>query len=497
MSVLSAGLLRLAFPKFDVWPLAWVGLVPLCMALEKQRLRHVVAVSWLCGFLFFVTTLYWLIHVTVSGLFVLAACLGLFFVFFGMAFRFAERCLSMFGRPFFLSGFWVLLEYLRAQSSMGFPWALLAYSQTGNIVAIQVADIGGAYMVSFYLVLVNAAVFELIRAVREKRPVGKKQIAVLLCFLAAWWGYGFFRVLEKPARKPLLNVSLVQGNIPQAVKWVPKFSDMIDKKYRILSELIRLKDEPDLLIWPETAVQDYLDIDAGDDARFASLARDIKTPLLFGSIRFSKERYYNSALFYDKEGRRAGLYDKMHLVPYGEYLPLRRALPALTHFVPIEDFTAGRKHAVFSVPGVAGDVPFGILICFEDIFPDLATKLVVNGARFLVNITNDAWFEDTASPYQHMQASVLRAVENRVPVVRAANTGITCVIDDMGRVISRVEDASRKPTYVTGFVTERLWSVGRRSFYSLGGDIFMMGCLGMVVVFLWAPLRRNAKGVKP
>ena len=493
--VLSAGLLRLAFPKFDIWPLAWCGLVPFFMALEKQRLRHVVLLSWLCGFLFFTGTLYWLVHVTVTGMLVLSAALSLFFVVFGMVVRFADTRSSAASRIFFLAAFWTLLEYLRTQSSFGFPWPLLAHSQAGNIVAIQVADLGGAYAVSFLLVLVNAVLFELIRAQRDKRPLGMKALALPLCILVAWWGYGFFRVMEKPASvRPLLKVALIQGNISQEIKWVPSFSEAIEKKFRLLTELARLKDEPGLIVWPETTVMDYLDLGAGDDAKYAAFARDIATPLIFGSIRVSGNAYFNSALVYDKQGRRLGVYDKIHLVPYGEYLPLRRVLPLLTRFVPIEDFTAGRYHAVFSVPGERGPVPFGILICFEDIFPELSAKLVNRGAAFLVNVTNDAWFGDSACPYQHMQASVFRAVENRVPVVRAANTGISCVIDAVGRVVARVEGPGRKATFVTGFAAARLWSGGRFSFYAWAGDFFVVVCMVMVAVFLWRAGRRARKG---
>jgi len=493
LAALSAVLLRLAYPTFDLWFCAWFALIPLYAALDRQQARGVFPTAFLAGFLFFGLTLYWIVYVTLPGAVVLSLYLGLYVGLFGLAFRFARARFGWAGRCVWLASFWVVLEYLRSHVMTGFPWALLAYTQASNVLAIQIADIIGAYGVSFLLVFTNTAFFEALTARGSSRAVRVLRPAGIAAVLALWLGYGAWRLGQDPHLSSPLKVSLVQGNIAQEIKWVPRFSQNIFSKYTLLTQIVRLKDDPDVIVWPETSFPDLLEAGV-DDAPLRKLARAVGRPLLIGSIRLDGWDYFNSAFLYLPSGALAGLYDKLHLVPFGEYLPWRKGLPFLSRIVPIEDFTPGRSATVFPLRGERCPLMrASVLICFEDIFPELASAFVRQGADLLINMTNDGWFQDTAAPYQHFQASVFRAVENRVYVVRVANTGISCVIDDAGRLVARAEDASGKPTFVTATLAGVVAKTGRRAAYTYFGDCFIGLVLMASLSGLMVGLRRSRK----
>ncbi len=496
LATVSAGLLRLAYPTFDVWLCAWFGLVPLLAALAGQKPRPAFLTAFLAGSVFFGLTLYWVVHVTLAGTVILSLYCGLYVGLFGLGTVFARERFGGWGRCVWTAAFWVCLEYLRSHVLTGFPWALLAYTQTGNLWAIQIADTVGAYGVSFLLVFVNTVLFEVIEALVRgpSRALALRRAAVLLAVIAGWLGYGAGRLYQDPRLSAPLRVSVVQANIAQEIKWVPRFSQNIYDKYVLLTQIAGLRDEPDVIVWPETSFSDYLEVGV-NDGPLAELVRDIGRPLFVGAIRLDGLDYFNSALLYVPSGTPAGLYDKLHLVPFGEYLPGRRYLPFLTDLVPIEDFTPGRAPTIFSLKGEhCPSIRAAVLICFEDIFPELGAAFVRRGADFLINMTNDGWFKDTASPFQHYQASVFRAVENRVYVVRAANTGISCIIDDAGRRVARAEDAAGKPTFVTQTLGGAVYKTGRRAAYTYFGDVFMGLVLLVNLAGLMVGVRRKREG---
>ena len=209
-----------------------------------------------------------------------------------------------------------------------------------------------------------------------------------------------------------------------------------------------------------------------------SLANEIKIPLLVGTIATEDWKVYNSATLISKEGKIIKRYDKLHLVPFGEYIPL----PNIFSFVediapaPIGEFAFGKDYTIFSLDENT-QITFSVLICFEDVFAYLSRNFVRKGARFLVNITNDAWFKKTVEPYQHLQSSVFRAIENRVWVLRAANTGISCFIDPTGNVISSVQDKTTKEDiFVSGYKTQDVTLENKPSFYLKFGNIFVLCC---------------------
>ncbi|MGE5279915.1 MAG: apolipoprotein N-acyltransferase [Deltaproteobacteria bacterium] len=495
LAAASAALLRLAYPTLDLWITAWFGLLPLLAATARQKPQQAFGTAFFAGFLFFLATLYWVVHVTAAGAVVLSFYCALYFGLFGLAFRLARGWFSSWlVRSLWSAAFWVLLEYLRGHLFSGFPWALLAYSQTENLLAIQVADLIGAYGVSFLLVFVNVAFFEMLERRADPPVLALRRAGVVVAVIAAWLGYGAARLYQDPLLSSPLSVAVVQANIAQEIKWVPRFSPNISEIYAQLTSLAELRDDPDVVVWPETSVPDYLEIGV-NDGPLRDLARQGGRPLFVGAVRMDGFDYFNSALLYLPSGRPPRVYDKLHLVPFGEFLPGRTRVPFLAKLVPIEDFTRGRRITIFPLYGKrCPRIRAGVLICFEDIFPDLASAFVVRGADFLINMTNDGWFKDTASPYQHYQASVFRAVENRVYVVRAANTGISCIIDDTGRRVARVEDASGKPTFVMGTAAGFVYRTARRAVYTYFGALFVGCVLVAVLAGLFVGVRKRRAG---
>ncbi|OIO36883.1 MAG: apolipoprotein N-acyltransferase [Candidatus Omnitrophica bacterium CG1_02_44_16] len=496
LAIVSAMLLRSSFPKFSLWQLAWVAFIPLFFALRSQKTSKAFLLSFLCGFLFNVFLVFWLINVTVPGMLIVAAYLALYIALFGAAYSYAAERMSFWQRLFFAPALWVLLEFARGMFLTGFPWSLLGYSQSYNIAAIQAADIFGAYGISFIVVFVNVFLFEVLIGFWQKKALRSFKLIVPLLIIFVWFAYGAYRVQQDPQRSCPLKVAVVQGNIPQEIKWVESFRPNIFKKYKLLTEIVHLKAEPDLIVWPETSFPDHLEL-GENDAPLRQFASQAGVPIMVGSIRIKGPRYFNSTLLFSTKGEVLGVYDKMHLVPFGEYIPARFFMPFIARIVPIEDFTPGRDFKLFAIASANGPVlKFATLICFEDILSDLASGFVRRGADFLVNMTNDAWFGDTSSPYQHMQASVLRAVENRAYVVRAANTGISCIIDDAGRVETSVINDKGKETFVTGSASGVIFKTGRKSFYTGVGDIFSVAC-GLYAALLMLILWRRPKLTKP
>lgn len=434
----SALLLILSYPPFDLGWLAWGALMPWLMAIERSTPRQAFWRSYGIGVLFFSGTIWWLVHVTVPGTILLVFFLALYFAAWGWL----ARRLLVAGRwslVFELPLVWVILEYLRSMLLTGFGWNLLAHTQWNWIPVIQIADLTHVWGVSFLIVMVNAALYLVIRGRRFP-------LAMALALLGVAFGYGTHRLnaLDSSAHPAsAFKVAVVQGNIPQGRKWDEVFAQSIWKTYEELT-LRAAQDKPDLILWPETAVPGFLE-DQAVYNRLSLIARAVHTPLLVGVPVGEGDRIFNSAVLMDGEGNIRQEYRKLHLVPFGEYVPLGPWLSWLRKFILMGEFSPGHARTVFDPAPLTRhpSAPFSVLICFEDLFPDLAGRFVHQGARWLVVITNDAWFEKSSASLQHLQASVFRAVEQRVWVVRAANTGWSGFIDPAGRRLPFPRQARR------------------------------------------------------
>ncbi|MEI6631023.1 MAG: apolipoprotein N-acyltransferase [bacterium] len=473
LCLLSGVLLALPFNNGRFWILSWFGFVPAFFALKDKSLKEAFFLFFITGVIFWWCVIYWLVHVTLAGTIVLVFYLSLYFAIFGLIIRPCTKHSTPYAL-IFIPSLWVLLEFLRGHLLTGFPWALLGYSQYLNLMAIQIADITGAWGISFLLMFVNVAIVEIIwSGAKRARPRLRIVVVLLIAFLSLTLYYGYFRLSLSvvSGTRHKLRISVIQGNIPQELKWAANAKYFILDQYSYLTREAA-KEGPDLVIWPEAASPVLLGEDDAVFAQIFALGKEISIPLLLGAVVKEGEDYFNSALLLDARGKISGRYDKLHLVPFGEYIPLKKALPFLETVVPIGDIQPGSEYAIFKTPH-----SFAVLICFEDFFPELSRNFIKRGAGFLVNITNDAWYKRTSASYQHLQASVFRAVENRVYLVRAANTGISGFISPLGAIISTVRDSRGREIFIPGYDTREIFIENRPlSFYTRYGDIFITLC---------------------
>jgi apolipoprotein N-acyltransferase len=485
LSLMSAAMLVAAFPSFSQPALAWVGLVPLLILLRHSTPRVAFFWSWLAGTLYFLGSIWWLTHVTVVGWVILCVYLGLFFGLFGWVLTKSEiwRDGPGFGRRIvFAAGLWTMLEFARTHLLSGFGWNLLSYSQTPWPLAIQLAETTGAWGVSFVIVTVNALLAEAWLArkfrVRVLAYLGAAAVGSALI------GYGLLR-LPVPGEGRVVRATVVQGNIAQEEKWDDSFREPIMKKYDQLTREAKAS-QSELVVWPETSVPGFLELDEPLTQRVMSLSAEIGAPILVGAPHGQLQgldwRTTNGAALVESSGVNSW-YDKIHLVPFGEYIPLERLFPWLRDILPpIGDFLPGQEHTVFHLEP---ELRFSVLVCFEDLFPELARRFVQEGARMLIVITNDAWFGPTGAAYQHAQASTLRAVELRVPVIRAANTGWSGCIDQAGRWTGQVRDRSGKTLFVAGTHTCESALGETRTIYQRFGDWFILLCVLALALVPW------------
>jgi len=491
LCLLSAVLLTLSFPGFNIEFLAWVAFVPLFFALRDKSKGKTFLLSYICGVVFWLGTIYWLVHVTLPGMILLVLYLALYFGVFGLLIS-AVSCQLSAVSFFFIPSLWVLLEYLRSHLLTGFGWALLGYSQYLNLPIIQISDITGVWGVSFLAMMANVAIYQV---TSDQSPVTSRELKhvlpVIIClFITLAYGSLKLHATRYTLHGIPVKVSVIQGNISQDLKWQTGTRDFILKKYLAISRMAA-KESPDLIIWPEASLPVILEEEPFYYGMVSNFVRESRIRLLLGAVTLRDNLYYNSAILVSPEGRLANRYDKLHLVPFGEYIPLKKIFRFLETIVPIGDIAPGKEYTLFSLPTLYQNVEqdplqtnFGVLICFEDIFPDLSRKFVRKGADFLVNITNDAWYRKTAASYQHFQASVFRAVENRVFLVRSANTGISGFISPKGEIISLVRDQSGREIFVDGYKTQEI-IIDKQplSLYTRFGDWFVLVCF---IFVLWS-----------
>ena len=430
----------------------------------------------MAGFVYFAGTVYWVadvmrlhgglplpVGVAIAGL--LAAYLAAYCGLFAIVLSIAVRRFGLNG-VWFAPAIWVSTEWLRATLGSGFPWVLLGTSQATVLPIIQASSVVGVYGVSGLLALVSAAAVVFTLGQTRSSRYATATVALLVVLVAAGGTWRLSRNTLLAAGEPL-RVGLVQGAVAQEQKWDPRYSADIMTRYLGLSRQV-IDAGAELVFWPEAATPFYLNANAMLARPIRELAASSKTPFIVGSDEYTPEsgdepeHFYNAAVLIGTDGRSHASYRKMHLVPFGEYVPLKSLLFFVDALVEkVSDFSPGTEAVVFDVDGRR----VSVAICYESVYPSLSRQFVQNGSTLLATITNDAWFGWSSAAYQHFEQGAVRAVEEGRFVVRAANTGISGAVDPYGRVIAAT--ALFEPAALT--VDVRLLTY--RTIYSRTGDV--------------------------
>ena len=381
----------------------------------------------------------------------LIAYLALFPAIFAVIVR---RITTRFGATAMMAAplVWVATELGRTHLLTGFPWVLLGYSQARVLPVAQVASVFGVYGVSALVVLVNAGIAVFGSSTQGPAKAGHYVLDVyagsafrrtlplagslaIVAMIAVWGSARVWRSTLTREGDPI-RVGLIQGNVDQAEKWNPAKASAIFNEYLQMTGRA-IAEGAQLVVWPEASIPFAFEEDRVNAARLTEIARREHVPILIGSNQLEPgppPKLYNAAFLVGSDGATAGVYRKMHLVPFGEYVPLKKLLFFAERLVvAVSDFSPGEAAVVLSVDGHK----INTAICYEIVYPELVRRFVAGGSELVTTITNDAWFGPTSAPYQHFEQASMRAIENGRYLVRAANTGISGVVDPYGRVVSR------------------------------------------------------------
>lgn len=481
---LSGALLTLALPWFDFSLLGWIALVPVLHFLSSRSGRvETFLAGYSTGFVFFAGTCYWITYsmynygglplaVSVAVLLLFVAVFAFHTAAFALLLRVCVGRWPVWGL-LLAAPIWVAVELVQGHLIFGgFPWMLVGYALAPFGGLLQIVTRSGVYGLSFTLVSVNALVAIGLR--RRDWKIGTAGVAIALG--ASLWP-GPPEAGQEPRPEDRLRVRIVQTRIPIDYEWGGEAQDALLDDLTALT--LETDSGSDLVVWPETPAPFFLSLDPSFRTRIASLAARLDAHVLVGYIDFQGELPTNSAGLVSPEGAQVSRYDKIHLVPFGEYVPFRRVLFFAESMVRnVGDFAPGTEFAISPLDGHR----LATNICYEDVFPNLFRQFTRLGAQVIVNITNDDWFGDSSAPYQHLRMALVRAAENRRYVIRAANTGISAIIDPYGRVLAETSIGER--TVLDG-------DVGYRSdltFYVRFGDVFaltvsLVAAIALLVAF--------------
>lgn len=514
LSFLTVILFSFSFPSPGISFLAWIAFVPWFIIIASGYKAGLF--SYIIGVLFFTFNLSWLRYVTYPGWFLLSLYLAVYLFAFGIILNYLRKRLRLpyiFAAPFI----WVTFEFLRSFPLYGFPWFFMGHSQYLNLTLIQIADITGVYGISFLVIIINAAIADLIvqSLVKRKFKLNVDSIIFfekkrnLYCFniiipvllLCLTLLYGHFSLNRYKTLQDGPNICVIQGNIPQDIKVDPdeKQQEAILRKYVSLT-LNNTKKGVDLIIWPETMVPGILNIDPVildrnidrlSKKSIQMLANATSANLLVGGTAIDVEnkypKYFNTAFYYDRKGKLIDRYDKIHLVPFGEFIPLEDYFRFLGNLVPYEvSLSSGKRRTIFELntDNIHKVFKFGVIICYEDTVPSLLREFRSDGADFMVNITNDAWFHDSSELDQHLAVMVFRAIENRICITRAANTGISSFVAPSGQIYDYLV-RNGKYREIDGVLQNKIrFAATTNTWYTNHGDLFAISCLLITIILL-------------
>ena len=497
LSVLSGAFSALSFNILSFSFLVWFSFVPLLYILHRingnqehqpnrpfgslpgplsrlfapfsYKAGKISGYFFIAGIVHCAITIFWLNFVTRLGTFLLVFYLALYWVFFGLgsSFLIVKRW-SVITIP----ALWVVMEFLRENFPyLGFGWINLGYSQYTNLFLVQVADIFGVKLISFLIMTTNMVT---VKFLQEKKIILRYLVYAAILLLISL-GYSAYRLNNLEIKQSVV-VSIVQPNIDQRLKWDPRARGYIISTLGYLSN--RLKDDS-ILIYPEASWPTF--VDREEEKNIQRFVRNIDKDILLGAVTKEEGKFYNSAILIGRDGSFLGRYRKIKLVPFGEYVPLRSLLSFVNVLSAMGDLSPGVEHYVFEYEGKK----MAVLICFEDSFPILVSRLA-RMSDFVVNITNDAWFKGDPQASQHLAIMVFRAIENRISIVRSANTGISAYVDFLGRIDTFNKD--KKKLFVAGTNKFRVAINRGSSFYNKYTEIFPFMCF---LIILWPIVKRR------
>ena len=500
LCALSGLLLALAYPRAGLWPLAWVALVPWLVVVFTARWPIAVAGSWLAGFAFFAVLMYWIAIFGHLPWVLVALIEGLAFVLTAVVARIMvpprrsdatdphDGATGSGWRILAVAATWVTWEFVRGLGEFGVTWGQVGHSQASFLPLAQLAAFGGVPSVSFVVMVGNTALAHAIVAGRHCGAQWWRPAAHSAAFIVAAIALGATHGLLAERAMRADRTSTVRIGIAQASlkSWltveelnVPLTLDQQRTELAAYADLTHQAASRGaaVIIWPESAVPGYLEYESVIRDTVTSLARELGVWLLVGGPAYERRCEYNSAYIVSPQGVITGRYDKVHLVPFGEYVPWRKWLPLLSHYrVRETDVTRGTEHRLLR----AGGLELGPMICFESVFPDISRREAIRGARALVIITNDAWFLRTAAAAQHVQIGRFRAIEQGLYVARGAATGISCFIDPLGRVTDSL------PLMKRGVLVADIRPRFAGTPYRHGGPLFPLLCVGLTAAWLIA-----------
>jgi apolipoprotein N-acyltransferase len=524
----SGVLLTLSFPKYGHPAFGWIALTPLLVALAGESshtslkslpLRRALLLGLVTGAVYFTGTLYWITRVMAvyGGLqqwvavlvnAALIAYLALFPAVFAVVTR---RIVLAYGQPALIAAplVWVATELGRTYIFTGFPWVLLGYSQTTVLPIAQLASLFGVYGVSMLVAAVSSALALAASGLGKTgtpkgapdassyvgpRFSGAERFSPLIVVLAvvlgvAVWGSRRAASAQLTRAGEAIRVGLIQGNVQQGQKWDPNLASAIFADYLAKSRQA-IREGAEFVLWPESAAPFLFDEDAGAADRIRALAREANVPILVGSDEIEwrptdrgrvPDKFFNSAFLVRADGSTGGVYRKMHLVPFGEYVPFQKLLffaAPLTE--QVGTFAPGLDPALLPVNGHR----ISVAICYEVVYPNLVRRFVAGGSEMLTTITNDAWFGRTSAPYQHFEQAAMRGIEEGRYMVRAANTGISGIVDPYGRVLERSD------IFQAAVLVGDARFLRTSTFYARNGDILAYASVVMTAALLVIARRR-------
>jgi apolipoprotein N-acyltransferase len=531
-AILSGLLYAACFAPFNLTWFCWIALIPLTAAIwfSGTEFRHSwfrsLLLGYVAGLTFFWAVFSWLTTVTVLGWFVLQFYMAIYFAIWTWFCDLVRprtghrqsRATSKWGQmlaqarttsvpaqlpwtkstsnlrlAFILAAAWTTLEWLRGWIFSGFGWNGLGVALHDTWPLIQITELTGvaglSFMVAFANVIILTTAYRLVVEARTRVMRPHFDFTVTMACIVGVLVFGVRAAQVSPTTK-ILRVAAVQSNVPQTQKFDPQFTRRIFDQFHRLSEIaLRSNPPPDLLVWPESSMPGPVFADEESHKFVMDLATSSETDLLLGTIDVDQRDVFNAALLVADGGDRVQIYRKVHLVPFGEYVPGRHKVPLLAQIVGDQvpgDFKGGTEHTVFTLTDT--DVHVAPLICFEDTIGELTRQFVLPsettpGANLLVDVTNDGWFERSAGSHQHLANAIFRCVETRRPMIRAANTGVTCFINQFGRITQILRDDTGS-TFIEGVLAGEIKvpTEHELTFYARHGELFAKTCAAVTLL---------------